>query len=319
MITIKDLSFRYREGEKNALSGISLDIPGGDFLGIIGSSGAGKTTLSYALNGVAPHHFPGDFYGEVIINGLDTVEAGTEAIARHVGSVFQDINAQLVTPVVEDEILFGLENFGVPREEIEGRLEESLAAAGISELRNRTVNSLSGGQKQKLAIAAITALRPGIIVLDEPTGELDPRSSRHIFEYLRGLNEKYGITVVVVEQKIMLLCEFAKRLAVMDRGSLVLEGTVNQVLRNAAVLEAAGVNIPRVTTLGRALSERGLYRGEPPHNLVQAEGMMRELLARTGPPPRKDAAPVTAGEGEKNPVLRFEGVSFAYAGETVIE
>jgi energy-coupling factor transport system ATP-binding protein len=319
MIDIKNLSFRYRGGETEALKRISLSIPRGDFLGIIGSSGAGKSTLSYVINGVAPHHFPGDFYGEVIVNGLDTLEAGTERIARHVGSVFQDINAQMVTSVVEDEILFGLENFGVPREEIEDRLEEALAAAGIPELRTRAIASLSGGQKQKLAIAAITALRPDIIVLDEPTGELDPRSSRSIFEYLGELNKKYGITVIVVEQKIMLLCEFAKRLAVMDQGSLILEGTVNRVLRNAPVLEAAGINIPRVTTLGRALSKRGLYSGEPPYNLVQAEGMMREVLARTGGPPAGKKAPPAREDRKGDPMVRFERVFFRYGGETVIE
>jgi energy-coupling factor transport system ATP-binding protein len=184
MISIKNLSFRYKGGERNALSGINLDIPEGDFLGLIGSSGAGKSTLTYAINGVAPHHYPGDFYGQVLVNGLDTVDAGAETIARQVGSVFQDIDGQMVASVVEDEILFGLENFGVPRNEIEGRLEEALAAAGIPELRLRDISSLSGGQKQKVVIAAITALKPKIIVLDEPTGELDPFSSRKIFVYL---------------------------------------------------------------------------------------------------------------------------------------
>lgn len=278
MISIKDLSFRYKGSEKEALRGINLDIPGGDFLGIIGSSGAGKSTLTYGINGIVPHHFPGDFYGEIRVNGLDTLDAGTETLARQVGSVFQDIDAQIVSSVTEDEILFGLENFGVPREEIEGRVDESLAAAGILELKKRTISSLSGGQKQKVVIAAITALKPGIILLDEPTGELDPRSSRTIFEYLKKLNEEQGITIVVVEQKIMLLCEFARRLAVMDRGVLVREGKVREVLQRPDILEEAGVNVPRVTTLGKALGDKGLYRGELPQDLGQAERMMKEVL-----------------------------------------
>jgi energy-coupling factor transport system ATP-binding protein len=278
MIEIKNMSFRYKGSERNALSGINLEIPDGDFLGVIGSSGAGKSTLTYALNGVAPHHYPGDFYGRVLVNGLDTVDAGAENIARQVGSVFQDIDGQMVAAVVEDEILFGLENFGVPRTEIEGRLEEALAAAGIPELRLRDISSLSGGQKQKVVIAAITALKPKIIVLDEPTGELDPFSSRKIFEYLKELNEKLGITIVVVEQKIMLLCEFAKRLAVMEKGALVREGTVREVLQRPDILEEAGVNVPRVTTLGKALREKGLYGGELPQDLGQAELMMKEVL-----------------------------------------
>ncbi|MDR1031218.1 MAG: ATP-binding cassette domain-containing protein [Treponema sp.] len=279
MIRIKDLSFRYRGSAEYALSRINLEIPPGDFLGIIGSSGAGKSTLSYGINGVVPHHFSGDFYGEITINGLDTISAGTETIARQVGSVFQDIDAQMVASVVEDEILFGLENFKVPREEIEARLKQALAAAGISELRTRTISSLSGGQKQKVAIAAITALRPRIILLDEPTGELDPQSSRNIFAYLKELNEQFGITIIVIEQKIILLCEFVKRLALMDKGELLLEGPVPAVLRQVDTLKAAGINIPRVTDLGSKLSHRGWYPGELPHTLAQGEAMMRQVLA----------------------------------------
>ncbi|MDR0999022.1 MAG: ATP-binding cassette domain-containing protein, partial [Treponema sp.] len=319
MIRIGNLSFRYQGADRNALSGISLHIPEGDFLGIIGSSGAGKSTLTYAMNGVAPHHFPGDFYGEVLIDGLDTVNAGAERISRLVGSVFQDIDGQMVASVVEDEILFGLENFGVDHREIEGRLEEALAAAGISELRNRTISSLSGGQKQKLAIAAITALRPKIIVLDEPTGELDPRSSRRIFEYLRELNEGLGITIVVVEQKIMLLCEFVKHLVVIDRGAVIRQGTVGEVLQRPDILKNAGVNIPRVTSLGETLREQGLYAGELPHSPEEARIMMEALGPRKAVPagqvsessasPSVNRPPRTGDKGE---MLRFEEVVFSY-------
>jgi energy-coupling factor transport system ATP-binding protein len=315
MIRTRNLSFRYQEGDRNALSDINLHIPEGDFLGIIGSSGAGKSTLTYAMNGVVPHHFPGDFYGEALVDGLDTVNAGVEQISRRVGSVFQDIDGQMVASVVEDEILFGLENFGVDHREIEDRLEGALAAAGISELRSRTISSLSGGQKQKLAIAAITALRPKIIVLDEPTGELDPRSSRRIFEYLRELNEDLGITIVAVEQKIMLLCEFVKHLMVMDRGVVVRQGTVDEVLQRPDVLKNAGVNIPRVTTLGERLREEGIYAGELPRDLEQARIMMESLVPRvleegSAVEPARDGS---AGTGSGGEMLRFEQVNFSYA------
>ena len=280
MVEIKNLSFRYRGADKHALSDITLTVPDGAFLGIIGTSGAGKSTLTYAVNGVIPHHFAGDFYGGVLVNGLDTIDAGPEAAARMVGSVFQDIDGQMVASVVEDEVLFGLENFGVDHGEIEGRLVEALERAGIPELRLRLLSSLSGGQKQKVAIAAITALRPGIIVLDEPTGELDPQSSRKIFFYLKELNEKYGITIIVVEQKIMLLCEFAEYLAVMDRGMIIRQGRVEDVLQEPEALEEAGVNIPRLTTLGKRLREVGFYQGRLPHNMDQGREMMRAALGR---------------------------------------
>ena len=280
MISIKGLTFRYAGAKRDALSKISLEIADGDFIGIIGSSGAGKSTLTFAINGVVPHHYSGDFYGSVTVNGLDTVDAGTENLSRIVGSVFQDIDAQMVASVVEDELLFGLENFGVPRDEIEMRVSEALSAAGITDLRHRQLNSLSGGQKQKTAIAAITALRPKLIVLDEPTGELDPYSSRRIFEYLKELNEQYGMTIIIVEQKIMLLCEFARRLLVLDHGVLLLEGMVKDVLQHASALEESGVNIPRVTTLGKRLREQALYQGNLPLNLEEGLAMTRQALAR---------------------------------------
>ncbi|MDR1481952.1 MAG: ATP-binding cassette domain-containing protein [Synergistaceae bacterium] len=279
MIRITGLSFQYGGGEKNALSDIDLEINNGDFLGIIGSSGAGKSTLTYAMNGLAPHHFRGDFRGEVTVNGLDTRQNQPEELARHVGSVFQDIDSQMLASVVEDEILFGLENFGIPHDEIERRMNDALESTGISELRSRTVASLSGGQKQKAAIAAIVALRPSIMVLDEPTGELDPQSSRMVFEILKKLNEEHGVTIVLVEQKIMLLCEFARRLAVMDGGKLILCGPVKDVLDSADRLEDAGVNIPRVATLARRLRERELYHGDIPLDIGRAKIMVEGILS----------------------------------------
>jgi energy-coupling factor transport system ATP-binding protein len=277
MIKINGLRFRYDGTAKDALSGIDLEVGDGDFMGIIGHAGAGKSTLAYAVNGVIPHHYRGDFYGEVVVEGFDTVETGPEEISRHVGSVFQDIDGQMIASVVEDEILFGLENFGVPRDEIENRMEEAMASTGISELRNRTIASLSGGQRQKVAIAAITALRPKIILLDEPTGELDPQSSRRVFEILKELNERHDVTIIVIEQKIMMLCEFAKRLAVMSEGRLAALGSIREVLDKAELLEDAGVNIPRVATLARKLRARGIYDGEIPANLTDAVTMMKEV------------------------------------------
>jgi len=278
MIEIRNLGFRYAGGNRNALLGINLKIADGEFAGIIGSSGAGKSTLTFAINGVIPHSYPGDYYGEISVNGLDTIETSMDVLSRQVGSVFQDIDGQMVAQVVEDEILFGLENFGIPRDEIEGRLLGALKDTGIGDLRYREMSSLSGGQKQKTAIASIIALRPGIILLDEPTGELDPQASRKIFECLRELNEKYGITVVVVEQKVMLLCEFVKRLLVMEEGRLILDGTVKEVLQRPEILEAAGVNIPRVTSLGDRLRAKKLYSGELPRDIPEAESMIRGLI-----------------------------------------
>ena len=278
MIQIQDFSFTYKNGENPALQEVSLTVPDGGFLGIIGPAGAGKTTLARAIAGIVPHHYPGDFYGSVTVNGLDTVDSKIVDLSRLVGMVFQDVESQIISPLVEDELLYGLENFGVPREEIPGRMEEALAKVGVSDLRERSIASLSGGQRQKVAIASIIALKPKILVLDEPTGELDPRSSRQIFSLLKELNEEQGITVILIEQKIMLLCEFARQLAVLSKGRIIRQGETRDVLSHADELQALGVNCPRVTTLSRMLSERTGTEQPVCINLDEAENMVRRLI-----------------------------------------
>lgn len=278
MISIKELSFSYEGYEKRVLDEVSLEIPQGGFVGIIGPSGAGKSTLTYAMNGTIPHHYKGDYYGSVTINGQDTFDSSLTDIALSVGTVFQDIDSQMVASVVEDEILYGLENFGIPKEEIQSRMDETLALIGIQNLKYRKIASLSGGQKQKVAIAAILALRPKVLILDEPTGELDPQSSYQIFSLLRKFNEEYGMTIVVVEQKIMLLCEFAKELAVMAEGRIRYQGPVRQVLTHAAELEELGVNCPRMVTLSGEMKKRGLGNGRICLNVGEMEDYVRGLL-----------------------------------------
>jgi energy-coupling factor transporter ATP-binding protein EcfA2 len=258
MISINDLSFTYEHGAEEALHNISLEIKDGAFLGIIGPSGAGKTTLLSAINGIIPHHYKGRYYGSVKINSCDTFDMSLTDLSLSVGTVFQDIDSQLVNAVVEDEMLFGLENFGVPYSEAQSRAEAVLKEIGIANLRHRYINTLSGGQKQKVAIASVIALRPKILLLDEPTGELDPLSSRQIFNLLKKLNSDYGMTVVIVEQKIMLLSEFADELAVVNGGKIEFYGPVREVLRNSRELIEMGVNCPRVVSLSNALYERGI-------------------------------------------------------------
>lgn len=278
MIKIENLTFKYRNSKKNALENIDLIIEDGDFVGIIGKSGAGKSTLTYAINGIIPHHYQGDYYGSVKIDGDDTFDKNPSELSLKIGSVLQDIDSQMVSSVVEDEILYGLENFSIPKDEVEQRLSSSLKELGISSLRYRTIESLSGGQKQKVAIAAILALRPKVLLLDEPTSELDPKSSVQIFQLLRELNKKHGITIIVVEQKIMLLSEFAEKLAVMSEGKIVLNGKVRDVMKHSSELESIGINCPRVVTLSNRLIDRGVDIGKVCINLDEAEVMARGLI-----------------------------------------
>lgn len=278
MIEIRGLSFKYKNAEKSALVGIDMSIEDGDFVGIIGASGAGKTTLLYSINAIIPHYIKGDYYGNVSIDGVDTFEKNPAEFALSVGTVMQDIDSQMVAAEVEDEILYGLENFGVAHDEIPQRISNALSLVGIEELRHREISSLSGGQKQKVAIAAITALRPKILLLDEPTGELDPQSSRQIFTMLKKLNEEQGMTIICVEQKIMLLCEFAKKLAVMEQGKLAYYNNVRTVLRNSVELEQLGINCPRVVTLSESLKAHGIGDGRVCVNIPEAAEMIGGIL-----------------------------------------
>ena len=279
MIEIKNLSFKYREGTAPVVHDINLTIPDGQFVGITGAAGSGKSSLTYVLNGIVPHCYPGDFYGSVVVDGHDTCDTSLTDISLMVGSVCQDIESQMVSSVVEDEILYGLENFSVPRQEIEARVAEALDVMGISDLRDRSIAGLSGGQKQKVAIAAILALKPRVLVLDEPTAELDPASSVNVFSLLKRYASEHGTTVVVVEQKIALLSDFADRLLIVDGGTIRFDGTPEQVLEHSDELLSIGVNCPRSTSLSNVLRARGLYGGGVCKNVAQATAMVKEVLA----------------------------------------
>lgn len=262
LLELREVSFKYLNHNKDdsldsakaqdstfALNNISLSIEAGEFVGIIGPSGSGKTTLASIFSGAIPHHYSGELSGIVKIAGQETKNLALTNIACLIGSVIQDIDAQMVAANVEDEILFGLENFGVAHNEIPNRIDEALQIVGISDLRNRDLDTLSGGQKQKVAIAAILALKPKVMVLDEPTCALDPVSSKMIFSILKDLNKNFGITVVVIEQKVALLSEYCKRLVVLSNGTLSLDLPVGQALKNMDLLYSIGINYPRTTYL----------------------------------------------------------------------
>lgn len=279
MIEIKDLSFKFKEGSEPVIRGINLTIESGQFVGITGAAGSGKSTLTYALNGIVPHWYPGDFYGSVKIDGIDTCDVALTDISCRVGSVCQDIDSQMISSVVEDEILYGLENFGVPKGEIEERVSEVLEGMGIADLRDRAIAGLSGGQKQKVAIAAILAMRPDVLVLDEPTAELDPASSVGVFDLLWKYSREHGTTVIVVEQKIALLSNYCDKLVILENGAVRFDDTPANVLAHSDELLALGVNCPRSTTLVNELRKRGLTRRESVRNVGQAVEVVREVLA----------------------------------------
>ncbi len=278
MIELNEFCFRYRESTEPVLLDVTLSIGAGSFTGITGPAGSGKSTLTYALNGIVPYCYPGDFYGEVLIDGNDTCDTSLTDLSRMVGSVCQDIDSQFVASVVEDEMLYGLENFGVAHDLIEARMTEALEAMGIADLRHRLIASLSGGQKQKVAIASILALRPKVLVLDEPTAELDPASSRQVFKLLQDHARSHGTTVVVVEQKIALLSEFADQVVIVDKGRIRFAGPPWEVLSHSEELLQLGVNCPRSTTLMNRLAQAGVYQGSVCTDVEEAANAVLEVI-----------------------------------------
>lgn len=316
IIDIEDVSFSYREAREPALNHISLAIGEGDFLGIIGPSGAGKSTLAACLSGAIPHHFGGTLYGAVHVAGKDTCEVTLTDISRIVGSVLQDIDTQMVASVVEDELLFGLENFGVPHDKIEQRLSDALQTVGITDLRDREIATLSGGQKQKVAIAAIMALRPRVLVLDEPTAALDPASSLLVFDTLAKINREQNVTVVVIEQKVALLSTFCNRVVVLDNGKIALEGTPHEVFSYSEELQRIGVDSPRVARISNSLARKNICtQASPCLTVDEAEALIKRTVGNVSRDTGGIAAPsphAPRATTAQEPVVAFEHVDFAY-------
>lgn len=282
IIEMECVSFSYGTAADGAyaLKDIDLSVEEGTFVGLIGPSGAGKSTLASAITGAIPHHYRGRLFGSTLVAGLDTCEASLTDIAKVAGSVLQDVDAQMVASVVEDELLFGLENFGIDHREIEGRIASALDAVGIADLRHREIATLSGGQKQKVAIAAILAMTPRVIVMDEPTSALDPASARDVFEVLRRAKELTGMTVILIEQTVALLAEYCDRVVVIDQGRIALDGTPTDVFSHGETLRAIGVDTPRTIRISNSLAEAGLAPNDSPAlTLDGAESLVAGILA----------------------------------------
>ena len=253
IIKIENLSFRYFGSEEYALKDVNLEIRRGDFVVLAGRSGCGKTTLLRCLNGLIPNFYEGDFSGRVIVDGMDTRKTPTHLLSQIAGMVFQNPDNQLFALNVEADIAFPLENLGVPREIILERIEWVLKLLKIEDLRNRSPFELSGGQKQKVAIASILVMKPKILLLDEPTSSLDPLSAKGLIESIIELNRRENLTIIISEHRLELLLPYASRLIVMDQGRIIYDGHPRNVLEKAD-LTAYGVAAPRVAEVARYIN-----------------------------------------------------------------
>ncbi|HIU21763.1 MAG TPA: energy-coupling factor transporter ATPase [Candidatus Limadaptatus stercorigallinarum] len=252
-IELIGVNYSYRVGEGQtvrALRNVSFSVEKGEFVALAGMNGSGKSTLAKLLNGLFT---PSS--GDVLIDGINTRdEERTFDVRRKAGMVFQNPDNQMVATIIEDDVAFGPENLGIPREEIVERVDWALDAVGMSEFRTRSASKLSGGQKQRVAIAGVLAMKPDILILDESTSMLDPEGRAEIMDVAKKLNAS-GITVISITHNMDEAAQ-ADRVIVLRKGRLVLDGTPKEVFASPEV-EACGLALPPPTEIARMLSERG--------------------------------------------------------------
>ena len=240
-IEVENVNFSY--SNRKVLKNIKFKIDNGEFVGLVGPTGCGKTTLVYCLNGLIPNSIRGKFSGKVIVENLSTKEHKVSEIARNVGLVFQDPDWQIFNLTVKDEVAFSLNNLKMDK--VEKRIKNALKIVGLSEYKNEDPNKLSQGQKQKLCIASIIATEPKIIILDEPTSQLDYKNTEVIHKILKKLN-KMDTTVFIIEHDTDWIAEYADRVLIMNDGRIVDDGSPNKIFSKTKILKKLGIKIPRL-------------------------------------------------------------------------
>lgn len=265
MIEIDALSYSYPAASRPALHELSLHVPEGQFCAILGANGAGKSTLCYAISGFVPHFYRGKLEGRVQVAGIAINDVSLAELAGVAGLVFSNPFNQITGACysVAEEIAFGLENLGLPRQEMHARIDRVLTLAGLSDLAERSPFALSGGQQQRLALASILAMQPQVLVLDEPTSQLDPAGAREVFAMLNALAADRGTTVVLASHALEWVAAYADRVIILDKGSIVADGAPAQVL-TMPDLEASGVGATRYTQSARRGQEQGLIPAHVP-------------------------------------------------------
>jgi energy-coupling factor transport system ATP-binding protein len=279
VVEVRDFTYSY-PSHPPVLSEVSFEVKKGEMLGIIGPNGAGKSTLCKSLNGLVPHFYGGAIAGTVSIAGMDTMKHTVAQLSLKVGLVFQDPTNQFsgVSTRVDEEVAFGMSMMGYPREEMRPRIEEALRAVGLEKLKDRSPYELSGGQQQRLAIATVLAVRPEIIVMDEPTAQLDPIGKTEVLQTMRELNRQ-GYTIIVAEHEIEALATFADRLIVLDNGRITEQGNTREILTKVKKLKEIGIDPPSVTELCDLLSNELLIHEERfPITLDEATVLFSQAL-----------------------------------------
>lgn len=325
MIDVTSLCFKYERGSKHSLNGIDLKIREGEVILVLGPSGSGKSTLALTFNGLIPHSFPGEMSGMVHVCGMESFKTPVYELTQKVGIVFQDPEAQFVSMNVEDELVFGLENLCYPPEEMEERLVEALSKVDMLDYRYRDVYSLSGGEKQKILLAALMAIRPSVLIFDEPTANLDPVGTLEFFETVKSLKKTDEHTIILIEHKLDDLIHLIDRVVVIGKGGTKLvEGTPLEVFgEHAAMLIQEGIWMPQTALLANEFKENNIKSHNIPLIIKEACDYLKNLEPR--PENSKNRSSEAMSSDNSNPddnsnlALEIRDLSFSYSKSKIIE
>jgi energy-coupling factor transport system ATP-binding protein len=317
-ISLENVIWEYADTGKPALDDISFQIPKGQIVLISGPCEAGKTTLCCCFNGLIPHYFPGKLEGKVYVKGIDTKESTIGELSQKCGMVFQDPTSQLVCPTVEDEIAFGPENLGMPREELKARIKEIIKSCRLEGFELRVPQTLSGGEQQAVAVASIMAMNPDVFVLDEPTSNLDPLGSQLVFSLINKLAQEENKTFIIVSHNIQDLVTWANEMYVLSGGKIVYSGLPETVLADPEKLNQLGLGVPQVTTLAGHLEKYGisLKRGSKlPITLEDTHEALTKVFKeanREGKLKTPSYRPPSRIKTRENPVIIVENLTHYY-------
>lgn len=281
-VKLENLSYRYPRTKKEALKNLNLEINAGEFVALMGENGAGKTTLCQCLNGIIPHSKLGYMSGRVLINGIDTRYTTVARLAEQVGIVLEDPETQIFTTKVRNEVAFALENLQVPREEIVKRVQWALEVVGLEDFASRDPSSLSGGQKQRLVIAAALAMYPKILVLDEPTSQLDPLATRDILQIISQLRKQYDLTIIIATHHAEDIAELADRVCVLKEGQIVALDSPEKIFSNSELMRENWLKPPQVVELSNYLTSKGHPLSSIPINNEQAQDAVLHWIKERG-------------------------------------
>lgn len=276
-IKVENLTFCYEGESEPALKNVNLTINEGEYVVITGPSGSGKSTLCRTFNGLIPHFYKGKMIGEVYVKGLRVRDHPVKELSKVVGMVFQEPENQILTLTVEQEVAFGLENLGYPPDIIRDKVDEVLNIMGISHLKDKVIFELSGGELQKVAVAAILAMNPDILVFDEPTSNMDPQSALDFLKYTVKINKEYKKTIIITEHRLDYIIPHASKIIVLNEGEIVASGDPRKVLIENS-LEHIGVSVPQIPLLFKKLRDVIPCR-EAPLTIDEALELLVERLA----------------------------------------